>query len=99
MTILDCNNNTVIEQVSLYEYLQGVLYVEGFATGRSEEFLKAMAIAAKNYLYALNGATTDSVPTELRVRSCQMNQIYCSATKGCHSWNDGNASNCPVYNW
>ena len=98
VTILDCNNNTVIEQVSLYEYLQGVLYVEGFATGRSEEFLKAMAIAAKNYLYALNGATTDSVPTELRVRSCQMNQIYCSATKGCHSWNDGNASNCPVYN-
>ena len=98
VTILDCNNNTVIDQVSLYEYLQGVLYVEGFATGRSEEFLKVMAVAAKNVLYALNGATVDSIPSELRVRSCQMNQIFCSVTEGCHSWEDGTPETCSVYN-
>ena len=87
--ILDCNNNTVIDEVSLYEYLQGVLYVEGFATGRSEEFLKVMAVAAKNYLYAANGATEDNIPTTLRIKSCAMNQIYCSVTEGCHNMEDG----------
>ena len=93
VTILDCNNNTVIDQVSLYEYLQGVLYVEGFATGRSEEFLKVMAVAAKNYLYAANGATEDNIPTNLRIKSCAMNQIYCSVTEGCHNMEDGADNN------
>ena len=88
VTILDCNNNLVLEEVSLYEYLQGVLYHEGYATGRSEEFLKVMAIVAKTYLYSINGATTDSMPSNLRIRSCQMNQIYCSVTEGCHKMND-----------
>ena len=87
--VLDCNNNMVIDEMSLYEYLQGVLYVEGYATNRPEEFLKVMAVVAKNYLYALNGATVDNIPTQLRIKSCAMNQIYCSVTEGCHNMNDG----------
>lgn len=87
--VLDCNNNMVIDEMSLYEYLQGVLYVEGYATNRSEEFLKVMAVAAKNYLYAANSATVDNIPTQLRIKSCAMFQIYCSVTEGCHNMNDG----------
>ncbi len=94
VTILDCYNNTVIEQVSLYQYLQGVLYIEGDAEDKSLEFLKAMAITAKNYLYAINGVSVGSTPNELRIRSCQETQRYCSVTKGCHSWEDGTSSDC-----
>lgn len=86
--VLDCNG-ILLEEVSLYEYLQGVLYLEGFATNRDVEFLKVMAIAAKNYLYALNGATIDNIPTSLKIRSCQLNQIYCSVSDGCHMRDDG----------
>lgn len=92
VVITDCTGNIELEQISLYEYLQGILYLEGYATNRSEEFLKVMAVAAKNYLYAVNGATPDSIPTSFRVRSCQMNQVYCSVEKGCHNMNDGEES-------
>ena len=93
VTILDCNNGLVMEEVSLYEYIQGVLYVEGFATGRSEEFLKLMAVVVKNYLYAINNADVNNLPTNLRVKSCAMNQVYCSVTNGCHSMDDGEDDN------
>ena len=89
VTILDCNNGLVMEEVSLYDYIQGVLYVEGFATGRSEEFLKLMAVVVKNYLYAINNADVNTLPTNLRVKSCAMNQVYCSVSEGCHSLEDG----------
>lgn len=89
VTILDCNNGLVMEEVSLYDYIQGVLYVEGFATGRSEEFLKLMAVVIKNYLYAINNADVNALPTNLRIKSCAMNQVYCSVTEGCHSMEDG----------
>lgn len=91
--IMDCSGNIQLGEISLYEYLQGVLYLEGYATNRSEEFLKVQAIISKNYLYALNGATPDSIPTTLKIRSCQMNQVYCSVTDGCHNLNDGNDPN------
>ena len=93
VTVLDCNTDMVIAELSLYEYLQGVLYVEGYATERPLEFLKVMAIVAKNYLYSINDATVDNIPTNLRVKSCAMNQIYCSVTDGCHSMGDGIDSN------
>lgn len=89
VTVLDCNTDMVIAELSLYEYLQGVLYVEGYATQRPLEFLKVMAVVAKNYLYALNGATVDNIPTNLRIKSCAMNQIYCSVTDGCYNMGDG----------
>ncbi len=97
VVVEDCLNGMVIDEVSLYEYIQGVLYVEGFATGRPEEFLKAMAVVAKNYLFALNKATPDNIPSVLRIRSCQMNQIFCSVTEGCHSWQESTAQNCSAY--
>ena len=93
VTVLDCNTNMVITELSLYEYLQGVLYVEGYATERPLEFLKVMAVVAKNYLYSINDATVDNIPTNLRVKSCAMNQIYCSVTDGCHSMGDGSDEN------
>ena len=93
VTILDCTGNIVIDEVSLYDYLQGILYLEGYATARSEEFLKVMAVAAKNYLYVVNGVTPDSMETNLRIRSCAMNQIFCSVTEGCYNMNDGEDSN------
>lgn len=86
--VLDCNG-LLIEEVSLYEYLQGVLYLEGYATNRSQEFLKVMAIATKNYIYSINGASMDNIPTTLSVKSCQLNQIYCSVSSGCHMLDDG----------
>lgn len=95
VTILDCNNGLVMEEVSLYEYIQGVLYVEGYATERSEEFLKLMAVVVKNYLYSINNVDANSLPNNLRIKSCEMNQIYCNVSEGCHSMGDGtdNSSN------
>lgn len=87
--ITDCNTGAALETVSLYEYLQGVLYAEGYAVKRSEEFLKVQAVISKTYLFKNNGAKPDSIPTTLRIKSCQMNQIYCSVSKGCHSMDDG----------
>ena len=89
VTVLDCNTDMVIAELSLYEYLQGVLYVEGYATERPLEFLKVMAVVAKNYLYSINNATVDNIPTNLRIKSCAMNQIYCSVTDGCYNMGDG----------
>lgn len=87
--IMDCTGTIELETVSLYEYLQGVLYIEGFAERRSEEFLKMHAVAAKTYLYAKNKATPDSIPSTLKIRNCQMNQLYCDIEEGCHSLGDG----------
>lgn len=87
--ITDCNTGVALETVSLYEYLQGVLYAEGYAVKRSEEFLKVQAIISKTYLFSNNGAKPDAIPTTLRIKSCQMNQIYCSVSEGCHSMDDG----------
>ncbi len=89
VTVLDCNTDMVIAELSLYEYLQGVLYVEGYATQRPLEFLKVMAVVAKNYLYSINDATVDNIPTNLRIKSCAMNQIYCSVNDGCYNMGDG----------
>lgn len=89
VTVLDCNTDMVIAELSLYEYLQGVLYVEGYAAQRPLEFLKVMAVVAKNYLYSINNATVDNIPTNLRIKSCAMNQIYCSVTDGCYNMGDG----------
>ena len=87
--ITDCNTGAALETVSLYEYLQGVLYAEGYAVKRSEEFLKVQAVISKTYLFKNNGAKPDAIPTTLRIKSCQMNQIYCNVEKGCHNMNDG----------
>jgi len=90
--VTDCTGNTALTELSLYEYLQGVLY--GTTSQNSSlEYLKAQAIVAKNYLYSVNGATPDSMPTTLRIRSCKANQVYCSVEEGCHNMNDGNDPN------
>ena len=81
-------DNVLLEQVSLFEYLQGVLYYEGFATNRSLEFLKMQAIIAKNYLYSINNASIDSIPTSLRVINSRQNQVYCNIKEGCHNMYD-----------
>lgn len=90
VVIMDCTGMMELETVSLYEYLQGVLYMEENVTESSEEFLKAQAIIAKNYLYSINGATPDSIPTTLRIKNCQTNQkqLYCSVENGCYSMED-----------
>ena len=87
--LMNCAGTMELETISLYEYLQGILYQEGYATARSEEFLKVQAIISKNYLFAINKATPDSIPTTLTVRNCQMNQVYCSIENGCYNLNDG----------
>ena len=93
VNIMDCTGLIQLEQVSLYEYLQGVLYYEGFATNRSLDFLKVQAIISKNYLYSINGATTDNIPTTLTVSNCRQNQVYCSVTDGCSNLKDGKNDN------
>lgn len=87
--IMNCAGTMELETISLYEYLQGILYQEGFATARSEEFLKVQAVISKTYLFSINGAKPDSIPTVLSVKNCQMNQGYCNVEKGCHSLDDG----------
>lgn len=88
--LMNCAGTMELETISLYEYLQGILYQEGYATARSEEFLKVQAVISKTYLFSINGAKPDSIPTVLSVKNCQMNQVYCNIEKGCHNFNDGN---------
>lgn len=83
VTVTDCSGTATLEQLSLEEYLQGVVYM--YSEGStSEEYLKYISAAAKNYLYSINGATADYMPTTLRIKNCQLNQLYCNVEEGCH---------------
>lgn len=83
VTVTDCTGNITLEQVTLEEYLQGVIHMYK-GNSDSVEYMKYLAVVSKNYLYAVNGATKDSIPTNLRIRNCQLNQLYCNVKKGCH---------------
>lgn len=83
VTITDCSGMATLEQVNLSEYLQGVVYMYGGNT-TSNEYISYLSIAAKNYLYNINGATVDDMPTNLRIKNCQANQMYCNVSEGCH---------------
>lgn len=83
VTITDCKGIVTLEQVSLSEYLQGVVYMYGGNT-TSNEYISYLSIAAKNYLYNINGATADNMPTTLRIKNCNANQLYCNINEGCH---------------
>lgn len=95
--ITNCNGDIVIDEVTLYEYLQGVLYAEGNAINSSEEFLKVMAIVAKNYLYSSNNIFSDSTSGNLRIANCKLRQLYCSVNEGCHNMEDGTTDNSDTY--
>ena len=41
-------------------------------------YLKAQAIALKNYLYASNGATAQNMPKNLTISSCDTKQLFCN---------------------
>lgn len=83
VTVTDCTGNITLEQVTLQDYLQGVIYMYK-GNSDSVEYLKFLSVASKNYLYAINGATQDSMPMNFRIRNCQLNQLYCNMKKGCH---------------
>ncbi len=85
--IADCTGNMVIENVSLNEYIAGVIHA--YATPNdSDDYLYYLAMLAKNNLYASNGATSSNMPRVLRIRNCPEVQIYCSAKEGCHYASD-----------
>lgn len=88
VNITSCNLPNVIDTVSLYDYIRGTLYAEG-GLYNPTEFLKAQAIAIKNYLFVKNGVKPGEIPSSLTIKSCQMNQVFCNVEKGCHSLNDG----------
>lgn len=90
VTVTDCKGTATLEQVSLSEYLQGVVYMYGGNT-TSNEYISYLTIAAKNYLYNVNGATVDNMPTSLRIKNCQQNQLYCNVNEGCH-YMEGNGN-------
>lgn len=93
VVILD-NSGNPIEEVSLFEYIQGVLYNEG-GLSNPDEYLKAMAVVVKNYLFARNNATVGQIPDKLRIRSSTYDQVYCSVSKGCHVLSDGTHASGP----
>jgi len=87
VTVTDCNGITM-EQTTLYDYLLGVVYM--YADNYdSLEYYNYLAVAAKNYLYNINGASVGSMPTNLRISSCEANQFYCNVKEGCHYTEDG----------
>lgn len=83
VTITDCTGMTALEELSLSDYLQGVVYMYK-GSSNSVEYLKFLAMTSKNYLYSINGATEDNMPTNLRIRNCELNQLFCNIKKGCH---------------
>lgn len=88
VSITSCDKNTILESVSLFDYVEGALYIE---TGldKPDEYLKAQAIAIKSQLFAKNNVLPDSIPASLRIANCEMYQRYCNVTSGCHSLDDG----------
>jgi len=92
VTVTDCSGMMTLEQIPLAQYLQGVVYMYS-DNNTSTDYLSYLAVAAKNYLYSVNGATPDSMPTNLRIGSCQLNQLYCDVKKGCHYMENNGSSN------
>lgn len=90
VTVTNCSGNLTIEEVTLNDYLQGVIYMQIDNTN-SKEYLNFVAMSAKNYLYSVNGASANSMPQNLRIRNCKQNQLYCSIKSGCH-YIEGNGS-------
>lgn len=82
VTLTDCTGNIILEEVTLTDYLKGVLYANG--TSETDDYLKFLAMVAKNYLYSQNNANIEFMPQNLRIRNCEANQLYCSVQKGCY---------------
>lgn len=92
VTVTNCSGNITLEQTSLTEYLLGVanMYAD---VNSSDEYLTYVVVAAKNYLYAVNGATINDMPMNLRISSCESSQLYCNANQGCHYLEGTGSSN------
>ena len=97
VTITDCNGIATLEQTTLYDYLLGVLYMYS-DNNTSKEYLSYLNLVAKNYLYNINGASVGSMPTNLRIKSCNTNQLYCNVKEGCHYLDDGTLTSGPDSN-
>ena len=82
VNVTDCDGNLTLEQVTLSEYLQGVVYMN--SNNENDDYLKFIAIAAKNNLYNINNATVDNMPLNLRVKNCKQHQLYCNVEEGCY---------------
>lgn len=87
VTVTDCTGNITLEQVTLKDYLSGVIYMN--SNNDKEDYLKVISIAAKNYLYGINNANIDNMPQNLRIRNCKDSQLYCSTKQGCYYTEDG----------
>lgn len=83
VTVTDCNGVATIAQVSLNEYLAGVAHAYS-SSNATDSQLAYLIMMAKNYLYSINGATPDHMPLSLRIKSCDVNQLYCDVSNGCH---------------
>lgn len=88
ITITDCNG-IAMQQVTLSEYLQGVVYMY---YEDDIDYLKYVAVAAKNYLYSVNNVSIDNMSQSLRIKNCATQQLSCSVTEGC-SYNDNTLNN------
>jgi murein DD-endopeptidase MepM/ murein hydrolase activator NlpD len=88
VNIYDDSGSTLIAQVSLFEYIQGAMYIEA-GLSNPTEYKKAMAIVIKNYLYSVNRATKENMPASLSIKSSTAHQLWCSVTEGCHYMDDG----------
>lgn len=93
MVTINDSNGIFLEKIPLKDYLFGVVYAQ-MDSDSSEEYLKFVAVAAKNYLYYINGASKDSATQDLYIQNTELGQIYCSISKGCHyRESNGYASN------
>lgn len=91
VVVMTCDEAIPLATYSLYDYIRGLMYIEAAAPIYSDnvEYLKAMAIVVKNYLFRRNNVSPNNIPTELRIGSCEMKQIFCSVDEGCHDTSNG----------
>ena len=79
--------NHFLESVPFPEYILGVSYGEAGVTKytipQTPERLKAQVIAIRSYVLARHNNYKPGV-TEIKIKSCTNDQLYCSITEGCH---------------
>lgn len=83
VNVVSCDNRTVLANISLKDYVLGVVYGEvRFREDVSEEYYKTMIIAAKTY--GLSRGRYDSTTKAITIKSCDDDQVWCDINSGCY---------------
>lgn len=85
--VKDCTGMVTLEELTLNDYLKGVLYMQS-TPNASLDYYKTLAIAAKNNLYSKT-TSINSTPSYLNVSNCNTELVYCNVEKGCSFASDG----------